>query len=202
MNAPPSLQFSFVVAALLLALIITCDLALRYLAFDRLESIAIDAALFGLVYFTIEFVHALSKVGDSEALAWAAALGGLELVILVLLTVWHRWLNERLRSQVLHSIDVVLAKDGTPLTPARVALKQVVAHAVEVALSDVKPRKRERRRELLDALHSDPGLRSLTEANLQLDPRTRRAANLGFVFLGTVAFALVVVSSHILIQPR
>lgn len=80
--------------------VIALDLGLRYFAFKRLESAAIDAAIFSAIYCGVELARAIFDDGTLyETQSWAIRIA-VAIACLVALILLHRDLEDRLGSLV------------------------------------------------------------------------------------------------------
>jgi hypothetical protein len=124
------------------------DLLFRWLAFGRLESVAIDIALFSWLYGLIR-----SFESADEGFEWNQRLG-IGLMILLVLLVIHLWLHrERLRRKLEEVFDDIHQNvSGDNLAEAANRFKRVATFAIDVAFIEMKMGKRERRDDFADAL--------------------------------------------------
>ena len=182
---------------LLLILAAAFDLGIRWLAFRRVESVAIDVAIFSAMYSS---VRTMESVGD-DIRVWAIKTG-LAIVVLIGLSVLHRILKDEFDARIKAVFDKaakgVVERDVLELITSQ---SRVAVLALDLSLSrEGKPGKKRRRALVLHALELVRRLGGQSAAvtdphAFMLDSRTSAAMIMLFL-VGTI-LALVIPVLHL-----
>lgn len=162
-------------------------LALRYMAFGRVESSAIDISLFSFAYVAIAMLEETSTDLNSKHLLFS----GLFLVASVLL---HAYLRERLKRKIKRTVARLkpnLKDDELRLVDS---FANVLEWSVDVALViKQKPGKEERRKELIEVFakaNLDPAQSLDPQVDLLLPAGLRKWMLAAFIVLGTISILI------------
>jgi hypothetical protein len=180
------LQTLYLLLFLLVA--VSLDLAFRWLAFGRVESIAIDVAIFSLLYSCLKL---MAESGEkSHAWGIKAMIG---LVLVAGLTLIHKWLKGKLDDRVENTFLGLQNNLSNGQSKDMVQVQhRLVTQAIDLALLKSKPGKRERREKIIEAVqaaHLDPkGV--LNEDSFLLEKRLRVLGWLMFVVGGGISIVI------------
>jgi len=183
------MEFTFPEVSYLLIFlgVIIIDLGGRWMAFGRVESIAIDVALFSGLFS----LHNL-MLSEAEPKIWLFRMFS-GIIVLGALIAFHSYLRNRLEIHV-NNLFLRLINNAKDANLAKlIGVEQVMAKwSIDLALWDNKYGKKERRKKIIDVLHKT-GLdteNDLADKDLLLPPGLRRLSILIFILLG--AFSLVI----------
>jgi hypothetical protein len=147
---------------------VVADIICREMAFRRVESVAIDAALFSWLYSCLKLLETVDSVWKTRAACGFIVLGSL----VILHSILRQHLSDRLE-EVFHDLSKNIAQpDRKDLLSA---VQAIAVWAIDVALWKTKWGKKRRRETLLTALQQanlDPS--GILEEDSLLLPLTLR----------------------------
>ncbi len=181
--------------ALVLLIAVGVDIGVRELAFKQVESIAIDIAIFSLVYSAIE----LAQADDGALGNYLKVFGGL--LVLVLATLLHTWLRDQTDENVHRVITdcIECAGEHDNSSTALLHFEDIGKYAVLVALSaKLKQGKARRREALASQINRIHGISEcdVSADDFLLDASVRRGAHVGFTVLGAISLIIPLLQVH------
>lgn len=181
-------QFDIWVLIIFLAIAVLLDLALRWLAFGRIESVAIDIAIFSMLYSLINYLSEAFRKGDN-ILEWGIKFI-LGLLLVLGLSATHLHLKNELREKIEKVFEDLQNKLENAGRKDRIPdLHALAIYAIDVALVARKPGKKKRRARILHAikrLELDPtGI--LSDESFLLDLKLRKLIIIIFIIAGLIA---------------
>jgi hypothetical protein len=166
------------------------DLAFRWIAFKRVESVAIDVSIFSCIYSALEFLK------DNPSLSHSWGVKTLILLFIVLfLSIMHMWLKIQLDEKITDVFEQLQLNLVAANLKDAVASQHAIANwAIDVALLGNKPGKRKRRARITSELKNQ-GLDPKNHLNDDsfLLPRWLRILSAVAFGIGAIASIYVVI---------
>ena len=176
-----------------IAVVVLADLGLRYAVFGRHESVAVDAAIFAMIYNGIEYVHGVHKWLDlprhMDPWGWRFLVSVLCFVILFGL---HRWLQHLVDRRLKASIDKQLQEVQPGFERSAPLVGKILSRTVIVTFTGpktsrwVRVGKRTWREDAADLLNM-MGAAKVREGELLLPWPWRAWGALSFLILGCLS---------------
>lgn len=182
-----SINQSAILIIIVLMLAVAIDMLLKWLAFGRLESIAIHLSSFITLYCLIE------NLKGNKDFFWNFIIS---LLILLILTVLHTFLRIKVAEEIDSKFDELL-KDADPnLKDKIVAQKNIARYAIDIALSKKRVGKLKRRQRVIQSLKEigfDKTGRILNEDAFLVSRRMRISMMILFTLLGFIAVLIPII---------